>query len=217
MEADSGEHGARRPIRTAAAQGLGEGSRQATSDSTNSPVAPRGDVTAPAARHANGSSEPLFAPGLHLADRTARVAALQDARDAQPISHMTLRIDNADGAEDRIRVDVHGSRVGATINVQDPATAAQLADSMGELSLALEARDLTPDSLRARITTAMLSATDADRTLSARGDAFQSRVGSFLADSTISPSRTRSGVHDERPQQDFTRHRQRRDHQGGQQ
>ncbi len=185
-------------------------------DVPRSSVTPRIDA-APAVRHGNpapAATPVREATPIGVAERAAHVAALQDARDSQPVSHMTLRIDNADGAEDRIRVDMRGTHVDATINVQDAAMAARLADNIHDLARALESRDLSPDSLRTRFNAGILPSADLDHGTLARTDAFQARVGTMLADSALPAARSRSEGRDQRPQHDFARQRQRRDHQG---
>ena len=89
-------------------------------------------------------------PGSGAAARAAEVLALQDARDAQPMSHMLLRIENGAGGEDRIRVDVRGQAVGATMLMDDAASAQQAASRVSELARALGARGLSADTLQVR-------------------------------------------------------------------
>ena len=64
-------------------------------------------------------SAPRFVAPLpsDAAARVDRVLALQDARAAQPMNQMLLRVDDGAGGEDRIRIGTIGSRVGATIDL----------------------------------------------------------------------------------------------------
>ena len=85
--------------------------------------------------------------GAEAAERIARVLQLQDAVPNRPLSQMVLRLDNAAGGEDRIRVDLRGSSVGAALNVGDPVTAARMHAELGQLQRALEGRGLQAEHL----------------------------------------------------------------------
>ena len=99
-----------------------------------------------------GVSAPRFVAPLpsDAAARVDRVLALQDARAAQPMNQMLLRVDNGAGGEDRIRIGTMGARVGATIDLADPALAAQIGLRASELGKTLAARGLSMDALRVR-------------------------------------------------------------------
>ena len=90
------------------------------------------------------------ATGSAAAARAAELLALQDARDAQPISHMLLRIENGTGGEDRIRVDVRGQSVDAKMLMDDAESAQQAASRVSELATALGVRGLKADVLSVR-------------------------------------------------------------------
>src|SRR5690606_29033275 len=64
--------------------------------------------------------------GAEAVERIARVLQLQDAAPARPLSQVVLRVDNAVGGEDRIRVDLRGSAVGASLELGDPVAAARM-------------------------------------------------------------------------------------------
>jgi hypothetical protein len=80
--------------------------------------------------------------------RAAHIAALQDARAAQPVSHMLLRFDSPDGSEDRVRVALRGTMVGAAMDIRDADSAAQVTRGLPDLARALEAVGLESGSLR---------------------------------------------------------------------
>lgn len=120
-----------------------------------------------------GVSAPRFVAPLpsDAAARVDRVLALQDARAAQPMNQMLLRVDNGAGGEDRIRIGTIGARVGATIDLADPALAAQIGLRASELGKTLAARGLSMDALRVRGTSGPASTSnDLLNALIANGD-----------------------------------------------
>ncbi|MBI2795787.1 MAG: M15 family metallopeptidase [Gemmatimonadetes bacterium] len=152
------------------------------------------------------------------AARAADIMALQDARDARPVSHMLLQVENAAGGQDRIRVDVRGQQVGATMVLDDAAAAEQAASRMNELATALGARGLSADALRVRA--AGGPAGDLARILGAvAADPSQLRAPASAAALPMSFTRQggeagtggRAGTPN-----DSTRHRSRREPHGGQ-
>ena len=82
--------------------------------------------------------------------RLDRIEALRDGAAARPLSHVTLRLENATGGEDRIRVGLNGLAVGATMDIGDAAAAERVSSAIGELQRALESRGLEADALRVR-------------------------------------------------------------------
>ena len=150
------------------------------------------------------------------AARAAAIFAMQDARDAQPVSHMTLHLDNGNGGLDRIRVGLHGATVGATIDMHDPTSATEVAANIHQLASALQSRGLDPDSLRVRVSNTMgtAPASDLSRVLAAGGDVASPTLGTLFAQASSSSSRSRGDAQGQRPQQDPSRQRARKDQQG---
>jgi hypothetical protein len=150
------------------------------------------------------------------AARAAAIFAMQDARDAQPVSHMTLQLDNGNGGLDRIRVGLHGAAVGATIDMRDSTAASEVAANIHQLASALQSRGLDPDSLRVRVSNTMgtAPATDLSRVLAAGGDIASPTLGTLFAQASSSSSRSRGDAQGQRPQQDPSRQRARKDQQG---
>lgn len=72
--------------------------------------------------------------------RAEHIEALRDLVRAQPVSGLVLRVDSAGGIDDRIRIDVRGTRVDASIGVNNEIRANDLARRIPELTRALEAR-----------------------------------------------------------------------------
>jgi len=134
-----------------------------------------------------GVSAPRFVAPLpsDAAARVDQVLALQDARAAQPMHQMLLRIDDGAGGEDRIRIGTIGSRVGATIDIADPALAAQIGQRAAELGKTLAARGLSMDALRVRGTGGRASTSnDLLNALIANGDLAPSPSRRRIGDTT---------------------------------
>jgi len=121
-----------------------------------------------------------------MSERIARVLKVQDAASDRPLSQVLLRLERPDGGEDRLRVDLRGNTVSATLDVGDQAAADRLNANVKELQRTLERHGFETDSLTVRTTNANTS------------------------------SRERGARHDEqRPSPDSQRHRSRREHKGG--
>ena len=86
--------------------------------------------------------------GAAAVDRVARINDVRDAGAGRHVSHLTLRVDNAQGGEDRIRVDMRGLAVDARIDLGDARDVERLAGHVGELREALERQGLTSDTVR---------------------------------------------------------------------
>ncbi len=103
----------------------------------------------PAAQHA-----PRFAAGAPILGAAAvdRLTSVTDRIEAaaadRGVSHLTLRVDNALGGEDQIRIDVRGLSVDTQIALGDAAAAERLGHNVGELRQALERQGLTADTVR---------------------------------------------------------------------
>jgi hypothetical protein len=88
--------------------------------------------------------------GPDLEGRVAAIDAARNAQSAQPLRQLIMTMDAAEGGTDRIKVAMRGASVGATMDIADPLAAARLASRVNELSHALEARGLQPESLNIR-------------------------------------------------------------------
>jgi hypothetical protein len=86
------------------------------------------------------------------AERIARALRLQDAADERPMSSVTLRLDHPEGGEDRIRVDLRGRSVGATLDITDAGAADHMRAHTHELQQALERRGLDGERVVVRAT-----------------------------------------------------------------
>jgi hypothetical protein len=125
--------------------------------------------------------------GAAAMDRVARVLELQDAQAARPMTQMLLRVENAAGSVDQIRVGLRGDGVGASIDLGGRG-GLDLGRRVDALQRALEGHGLQLDHLRVRTTggaegaagvqvAAALGDTEALRTQAGRsgGDAPQHR------------------------------------------
>ena len=86
--------------------------------------------------------------GVNMSDRISHLLDLQATQDAKPLNSVLLRMDNANGIEDQIRIDTRGTSVDARLGLGNAQQAAALTDRLGELRDALERRGLTADGVR---------------------------------------------------------------------
>lgn len=155
---------------------------------------------------------PQLVTGAESLDRIAQVEQVKEAAGPRTPTVLTLRVDNGMGGEDRIRLDMRGTSVGATMNVSDSALAERLNASAQELRQALERRGLNADRLHARVPGAEL--VDASRITAATLD----RDAARFSNSQHTPGRTHEehqarderGSHGRRDSQDLPNDQQRR-------
>jgi hypothetical protein len=123
----------------------------------------------PRAVATTAAPQPVAAPsGAESAGRVARALDARDAAPAPPMSHITLRLENLTGGEDRIRIGLRGVEVGASIDLADRATADRMRASVGELRDALDRRGLTADTVQiSNGARSAAEATDAARAVAA--------------------------------------------------
>ncbi|MCC7052681.1 MAG: M15 family metallopeptidase [Gemmatimonadaceae bacterium] len=91
---------------------------------------------------------------VHMSERITHLLDLQASQAARPLSSVLLRMDNANGIEDQIRIDTRGTSVDARLGLASAQQAAALTDRIGELRDALERRGLVADGVRVQATTA---------------------------------------------------------------
>jgi hypothetical protein len=151
-----------------------------------------------------------------MSERIARLLKVQDAANDRPLSQVMLRLERPDGGEDRLRVDLRGNTVSATLDVSDPAAADRLSANVKELQRSLERQGLQTDSLTVRTVPRSLESSTLSRAVSASVESdLQRSVGSTSTSSTNTSSRERGARHDEqRPSPDSQRQRSRREHKG---
>ncbi|HUE96232.1 MAG TPA: hypothetical protein VMN39_06210, partial [Longimicrobiaceae bacterium] len=95
-------------------------------------------------------SETQFTGGTDAVQRAAQILAMKEGAANAPINHLLLRIDNPNGGQDRIRVDLRGTTVETTLNIGNSAEAEHLASKVGELRQSLERHGLEAEAVRIR-------------------------------------------------------------------
>jgi hypothetical protein len=140
--------------------------------------------------------------GSDAADKVGRMLDVRDATPAQPLSHVTLNIDNAAGGSDKITVQLRGGAVDTAISLGDPNRADKMSLRVGELQHALEQHGLDATAIR-------VASTAADT-----GPGWTPRQGS---DQSGQNGRSSLNHRDNRQDADETRQRSRREQQGGKQ
>lgn len=105
-------------------------------------------------------AEVRAAESVNGADPLAHIARVEQVKEAagpRAPTVLTLRVDDGMGGEDRIRLDLRGSSLGATMDVRDAGLAERLGSTVNELRRALEQRGLTADRLQVRVSGAEVS------------------------------------------------------------
>ena len=140
--------------------------------------------------------------GSNAADRVGQILDARDASPAQPLSHVTLNIDNAAGGSDKITVQLRAGAVDTAISIGDPNRADRMSLRVGELQHALEQHGL--DATKISVAS----------TASSAGPGWNPRQGS---DQSAQNGRPSLNHRDNRQDADETRQRSRREQQGGRQ
>jgi hypothetical protein len=96
----------------------------------------------------NAPSAPLAPNGAASAERVGHLLDVRDATPAQPLSHVTLNLDNANGGTDRITVQLRGGAVDTSIALGDTSRADRMSLRVGELQHALEQHGLETGAIR---------------------------------------------------------------------
>jgi hypothetical protein len=171
-----------------------------------------GATRAVAAPRAEAPAPPIGAAAL---DRLTRVLDLQDSAASRPMTQMLLRVENASGGTDSIRVGLRDGSVGASIGL-DNRLGADLPGRVDDLQRALQKHGLELDNVQIRSTrndgaesarvASVLTDVETIKTFNSRGSGDSStqrdRQGSAQRDLPDSRS-------------DTPRHRSRREQKGG--
>lgn len=91
---------------------------------------------------AQASSDATPMTGALSAARVGHLLDVRDATPAQPLSHVTLDLDNASGGSDRITVQLRSGAVDTSIALGDSSRADKMSLRVGELQHALEQHGL---------------------------------------------------------------------------
>jgi hypothetical protein len=173
----SGEpHGTRvargpRPGTPAAARRRAREEESRTEGEPTSGLAAAATLSGAQAPRAAAGAAPVL--GAAAVERLTRVTDQIEAGTAgRHLSHLTLRIDNAAGGQDHIRIDLRGLTVDTQIAVADANTAERMSDHMGELRDALGRQGLSADT----VTISTAGARAADTAAAAPSDAGRAAV-----------------------------------------
>lgn len=107
-----------------------------------------GDV--PEIIHSSAAAARDDVPSTSMAERIAHAMDARDAMAERPLSSVLLRLDHPEGGEDRIRIDLRGHSVTATLDVRDPIAADRMSAHAPELSRALAQHGLDPEQVTIR-------------------------------------------------------------------
>ncbi|HEY5086529.1 MAG TPA: hypothetical protein VII66_04135, partial [Gemmatimonadaceae bacterium] len=151
---------------------------------------------------ASASPTAVVGTGSDAADKVGRLLDARDSAPAQPMSQMTMNIDNVSGSSDKITVQLRGGVVDTAISLGDPNRADRMSLRVGELQHALEQHGLDATSIS-------VASTAADS-----GPGWTPRQGS---DQGAQNGRPSLNHRDSRQDADATRQRSRREQQGGRQ
>jgi uncharacterized protein YcbK (DUF882 family) len=98
------------------------------------------------------AGEAQMTSGSDAVQRAAQILAMKESAANAPVNHLLLRLDGANGGEDRIRVDLRGGTIDTTLNIQNAAEAERLSSRVGELRQSLERHGLEAEAVRIRTT-----------------------------------------------------------------
>ncbi len=143
--------------------------------------------------------------GVNMADRIAQLMDLQATQASKPLNSVLLRMENAEGADDQIRIDTRGASVDARLGLGNAQQAAALTDRLGELREALERRGLTADSVRVQ---AASGARNADSVTFSRNTAPVLEMAAMRA---MSDSQAQSNLRDQSARDQSARDQQQRE------
>jgi hypothetical protein len=151
-----------------------------------------------------------------MSERISRLLKVQDAANERPMSQMMLRLERPDGGEDRLRVDLRGNAVSATLDVSDATAADRLGANVKELQRALERHGFETDSLTVRTMTRSTDNSTLARVAGASAETdLQRAAAASSGNSTNTSSRDRGTRSDEqRPSPDQQRQRARKEPKG---
>jgi hypothetical protein len=163
-----------------------------------------------------GRTESIDSFGLAAADRIAQIAELRDTASERPMSSVLLRLDRPDGGEDRIRVGLRGTGVGAAFDMSDRGMAEDLGRHLAELARSLERQGLDPETMTVRTLTGRDAPTGASQAVAGERDALRAAQAGATGTGTTAGGRDHRGAsaRQDHPNDETGRHRARRDSRG---
>jgi hypothetical protein len=144
----------------------------------------------------------VMRPNAMAADKVGELLDARDASPPQPLSQVTLNVDNAAGGSDKITVQLRAGAVDTAISLSDTNRADRMSLRVGELQHALEQHGLDA------------TAISVASTGNSSGPGWNPRQGS---DQNAQDGRSSLNHRDSRQDADETRQRSRREQQGGRQ
>jgi hypothetical protein len=166
-------------------------------------------------RDALATTSGIVDPGSEMTERIARAMQLQETLDSRSVTSVLLRLDSAEGGEDRVRIDLRGDVIGATLDVRDPAAAERLSSHVSELRQSLEQHGLETDLLTIKTATRQADSVLGSAVAAAERELTRS-TGTTSNGTTTSQRDGRTPQREEpRQDQDPNRSRQRREARGG--
>jgi hypothetical protein len=160
--------------------------------------------------------EPSTVGHADMSERISRLLKVQETANERPMSQMMLRLERPDGGEDRLRVDLRGNAVSATLDVTDQTAADRLGANVKELQHALERHGFETDSLTVRTMTRATDNSTLARVAGASAETdLQRAAAASSGNSTNTSSRDRGTRSDEQRQSpDQQRQRSRKEQKG---
>ena len=196
------------------------GSEPGTGARAEAEVGSVGSHAAPAARAGGVPAAPAPTVVTHAdaAARVARVMELQQSGAPRELSHVLLKVDAPDGTQDRIRLDLRGNALDATIDVASISEAGRLSSRVGELQRALAKQGMDAEVVRIRASAAP-ELTEMARAVAASGEVDTARSSSqSRSGAEQQPGRERGAGHSQRESgsdSPGSRNRSRKEQQGG--
>lgn len=127
---------------------------RSVSNDTISPLAVSGATPTMNTSDLSGTARVVTpSTAVDMAERISHLMDLQATQAAKPLNSVLLRMENASGIEDQIRIDTRGTSVDARLGLGNAQQAAAFTDRLGELREALERRGLTADGVRVQAAT----------------------------------------------------------------
>jgi hypothetical protein len=146
-------------------------------------------------------------------DRVAQLLDLRESAAERPLSSVLLRLDSPDGSEDRIRIGLRGSSLGADFDMADRSIAEDLGRNLAELARSVERQGLEPEHLQVRSSWTRDGASVFSQ--AAAGEREGLRAATTTSPGNGSPSgRDGRAPRQDTPHEESPRHKSRRDSKG---
>lgn len=148
-------------------------------------------------------------------DRINQIAGMRDAAAERPLSSVLLRLDRPDGGEDRIRVDLRGSAVGASFEMSDAGMAEDLGRHLADLARSLERQGLDAEAVTVRALAGKESPLGLSQAVAGERDALRTAATSTAGGGQAAGREGRGAPsRQDHPQDEPPRQRPRRDSRG---